>query len=539
MINKNIRIFLTIASVIALTACDATDNKELVTQSKKPNILILFADQHNKKVMGFENHPDVITPNLDKLASESIVFDRAYCTVGICTPSRTSLLTGIYPRTFGIFANESATSVLNEVTSMATIFKNNGYNTYAFGKRHVSGGADKGWDIIKSHIYSESPDDNYVKWIEEKGYAKEFAQDWSAEFGRGADGSSEENHHIPTADLGTRISKLPEDLTMEAYTRLQTIEMIKAEAKNDKPFFCWATFYRPHQPYTPQQKYMDMYDVSKWGEGTKKGSSIKIPKSFYEPAENLPPFLKDQRNGSNKVWNMDKAFTDEQIWRNYIGAYYALVTEVDHFVGEILQALEDAGIEDETIVIYTADHGDFIGNHGMVEKAAAGHNVYEDILNIPLIIKYPGKHAKGKRSAELVSLVDILPTLIDLAGLETPELKYPIQGKSLADLIKKDLPLNREYIVSESWSQATVITPDYKLGIWLDPTAVHKDFDYRSFSNQFFVRAQDPLEIKNAYNAPENQATIEKLRSYYEAFKSEIPSTGKDEKVREATKGKK
>ena len=108
-----------------------------------------------------------------------------------------------------------------------------------------------------------------------------------------------------------------------------------------------------------------------------------------------------------------------------MGAYYALVTEVDYYVGEILQALENANIKEETIIIYTSDHGDFVGNHGMVEKAAAGHNVYEDILNIPLLIRIPGNTNQIKRTAELVTLTDVIPTLIDLLDLKTPKLEIP------------------------------------------------------------------------------------------------------------------
>lgn len=322
---------LILTSIIVLISF-AQENRSDLSQ-KKPNILILFSDQHNKKVMGFEDHPDVITPNLDKLASESLVFDKAYCTVGVCTPSRSSMLTGLMPRTLGLLSNGGHTSVMEDAVSMATIFKYNNYNTYSFGKRHVSSAIDEGWDVKKDHAFKPSDDDNYVSWIERNGFIKEFAADWGAEFGKGPRGSSEFETKIRTADLGTRISKLPEDFTMEAFTTMETIKMIKEQAKSDKPFFCWANFYRPHQPYTPLKKYMDMYNVLEWGQGTKKGSGIKKPASFYEPTENLPPLLQKQRNGGNKVWNMDKAFQDEQLWRNYIGAYYALVTEIDYCVG--------------------------------------------------------------------------------------------------------------------------------------------------------------------------------------------------------------
>ena len=527
--TNSLRGIIGLASIIALAGTACTTRSERISPDRKPNVIILFSDQHNKKVMGFEGHPDVLTPNLDRLAGEAVVFDRAYCTQGICVPSRSSMMTGLTVRTMGFVNNGGHTSVMDDAVSMASIFRQNGYRTYAFGKRHLTGAIDEGWDIKKDHSFKPEDNDNYVSWIERNGYAREFAEDWAAEFGRGPRGSSEFDTAIPTADLGTRISKLPAGFTMEAYTAMETIQMIKAHASNDTSFFCWATFYRPHQPYTPLQQYMDMYDVSRWGEGTRSGSAIKKPASFYEPAAHLPPQLQAQRNGGNKVWNMDKAFEDEQLWRDYIGAYYALVTEIDHHVGEILKTLEDTGLDQETIVIYASDHGDFAGNHGMVEKCAFGQNIYEDILNVPLIIRYPGKTEKGRRIGELVTLADVLPTLIELLDLEVPDLKYPMQGESMADLLLNEGTMEREYIVSESWSQAAVITKDYKLGIMLDPTPALPDLDYRGFGDMFFDRAEDSLEVVNGIHNPAYQNQIALLRQYYEEFLLHTPATGRDE----------
>ena len=517
-------------AVLSINAgSSAANNNQSNLQKKKPNVIILFSDQHNKEVMGFEGHPDVITPNLDKLAKESVVFERAYCTTGVCAPSRSSLMTGIYPRTLGLLSNGERSNVMGDVVSLATVFQQNNYNTYAFGKRHTPSAIDEGWDVQKSHICEETPGNSYTEWVEKMGYAKEFAMDWSAEFGRGSKCSSQANVEYPTADLATRISALPENMTMEAFTTMNTVQMIKDQAKSDKPFFCWATFYRPHQPYTPQKKYFDMYDVSAWGEGRIKGGSIRKPASLYEPKENLPPLMLSIRNGHNKVWDVDKAYADEQLWRNYLGAYYALVTEIDHCVGQILDALDEAGLKDETIVIYTSDHGDFVGNHGMVEKTAAGQNVYENILNIPLIIRYPGNMGNGKRSGELVSLVDVYPTLVELLGLKTPKMKYPVQGQSFAETLTKGKPMNREYFVSESWSQATIITKEYKLGIMLDPTDHRRNLDFRAFGDQFFIRKSDSLEVSNQIKNDLYAREIGKLRAFYAGFTSKIPDIGKRE----------
>jgi arylsulfatase len=518
-------------SLVSLTGLGGACGNQPEAEQKRPNVLILFSDQHRKDVMGFEGHPDVITPHLDKLANESVVFDRAYCPVGISAPSRCSFMSGMYPRTLGLLSNSERTNIMNEVVSLASVFKQNNYNTFAFGKRHTYNAIDEGWDVHRSHLCSETPGNSYTEWVEENGYGEEFATDWAAEFGRGTPCSSWADHRIPTGDLGTRISLLPEDMTMEAFTTKLTIEMIKDQANKNNPFFCWATFYRPHQPYTPLKRYMEMYDVSDWGDGRINGSSIKQPASFYEPVENIPPMMQSIRKGESKVWNVDKAFADEQIWRNHIGAYYALVTEMDHLIGEILQALEDAGIAEETIVIYVSDHGDFVGNHGMVEKTAAGQNVYEDILNVPLIIRYPGNKQNGKRNAELVNLVDIFPTLVDLLDLKMPELKHPLQGLSITESLLKGKPVKREFVVSESWSQATVITKDHKLGMMIDPTDYARKFDFRYFGDQFFVRSDDPLEINNQINNPFYASEIKKLREMYQRFTLEVPDIGKQEVI--------
>jgi len=279
-----------------------------------------------------------------------------------------------------------------------------------------------------------------------------------------------------------------------------------------------------------------MYDVSAWGKGRINGGPIRKPSSLYEPKENIPPMLQSIRDGNNKVWDVDKAYADEQLWRNYMGAYYALVTEVDHHVGEILKALDDEGLTNETIVIYCADHGDFAGDHGMVEKVAAGQNVYEDILNIPMIIRYPGNKENGKHVGELVSLVDIYPTLAELLGLKMPDLKYPLQGESMVQTLLSGKPMKRKYFVSESWSQATVITKNEKLGIMIDPTPIHTNWDFRNFGDMFFDRKNDPLETVNRIKDKNYQQKIKTLRSYYDEFVRIIPSTGKDEIVSQKLK---
>jgi arylsulfatase A-like enzyme len=520
------RAFVKAMAVTAATVTGASCRSNLTARraNQKPNILLLFSDQHQADCMGFQNHPDVITPNLDRLAKSGTVFNRAYCQDGVCVPSRMSLMTGLYPRTLGILHNPDQSTVMDEVISLASVLKSNGYYTAAFGKRHLKGAADLGWDYHRGHSKDESPGNSYWEWIEQQGHLDAFEHDWAAEFGG----------RYPTADLGTRLSKLPEDMTMEAFTAQETIKLIRRQKNSDKPFFCWSSFYRPHQPYNAQKRFLDMYDYSKWGQGTVCGDAIWKPPTLHQSPDSLPPALKDWHEGKNKVWRLDKAANDEQLFRFYIASYYALVTEIDSHIGAIMKALEEEGLLENTIVVYTSDHGDFVGRHGMVEKCAIGHNVFEDTLKVPLIISCPAQLKKGQVIDELVQMFDLYPTLLELAEIETPSTKHEIAATSLAAAVRGGTSSKRPYIISENWSQATVITENHKLGMWLDPTEYAKQWDFRPFGDMLFDRKEDPDEIHNLIGDPKYAAVEKQLRKYYVEFTSKIPATGKDEIVKRA-----
>lgn len=509
--------------------------------NKKPNILLLFSDQHQAACMGSENHPDVQTPNLDTLANEGVRFTRAYCQDAICVPSRVSMMTGIHPKTLDLFDNSGTSDVLTKIVPMSEYFSKQGYTTAAFGKRHLiteKFNADKpqkiefGWDIKKNHLTTEGDEDHYGKWIEQEGYLEEFTRDWATEFGHGPQNSPTHSSKIPVSDFSFQVSQLPEDKTMEAYTALESIEFIKSRKNSEKPFFLWSSFYRPHQPYTPLGKYYELYKSNSWGDGLKTAlesgtefNGIKKPDSFPEnfqiEKEKLPPLFQEQYEGGNRVWRIDRAMKNEQIYRNYIAAYYALVTEIDSWIGKIVNCLKEQGLYDNTIIIYTSDHGDFVGRHGMVEKCAPGHNIFEETLRVPLIIHYPEALNQGEVNEALVELTDIYPTLIDLTGENIPEFEFPLKGKSLAPLCRSknaDTVTFREFSISMNRSQATIITKRYKLGIWIDPGESHRDVDYRSFGHMLFDRKTDPLELNNLYGQEQYAEITHKLTAELESF---------------------
>jgi len=313
------------ASAAALLSSRALSAQKGGGNGSRPNVLFIFTDQHQADCMGMMGHPDALTPNLDKLARNGTAFRRAYSQDAICGPSRMSMMTGLYPRRLGLLDNPDRPSVANEPDSLQTVFQRQGYHTAAFGKRHLCAAGDAGWDVTRSTIKHESPGRSYWEWIASKGLLDAFQKDWDAEFGK----------KYPTADLATRVSALPEGTTMEAFTAKQTIKMIREQKNQDHPFFCWCSFYRPHQPYTPLKRYLDKFDYSKWGKGTRNGSAIAKPPGFDQPASELPPRLQAWRAGKNRVWRLDKAHDDESLFRFHIASYYALLNEIDDHVGAV------------------------------------------------------------------------------------------------------------------------------------------------------------------------------------------------------------
>ncbi|MCX6309363.1 MAG: sulfatase-like hydrolase/transferase [Bacteroidia bacterium] len=526
--GSNFKLLLPLAAVsFAIQHADAAS-----IATKKPNVILIFSDQHNADVFGYQGHADVKTPNLDAMAKGGVVFNRAYCQNAISAPSRMSMFTGLYPRTIGAMDNAPlTTNVIKNVVSLQAALQANGYDTYAFGKRHLDAGANLGWTNDKSHLAKESPTENYVRWIEKEGFAEEFGEDWAAEFGEFPQGNSKARTKFPTAQMGTRTSRLDEHSTMEAYSTCNTLEVIRTHKQSGKPFFCFTSFYHPHQPYTPLPNYLVVYDITKWGQGTLQNDGLKMPESLHQPAEELPPMLSALRKSKTGIWCLGLAAEDEQLYRNYMGSYYALVSEIDARVGEIFAELEKTGTTENTLVIYTSDHGDFVGGHGMIEKAALGHNVYEETLRVPLMFFWKGKFPAGCINNDLVGLIDLYPTIMELTGSKQPTTRYKLQGLSLAKTVTAQKHTTRKYLVSENYSQATVITQEYKLGMMLDPTVAARNRDYRAFGNMFFERKSHPYEVKNSIISTALSPVIKKLKGYYVEFEKQVSDEGKREMV--------
>lgn len=480
----------------------------IAAAASKPNVLLLFSDQHNADALGCAGHPLVKTPHLDRLAAEGVRFTRTYCQDGICVPSRTSLMTGLYPRTTGCLDNGDVPPSQDKLYPLQQVMQSAGYATGCFGKRHLPRPLlSSGWTRSATVIspVQDPSDENYQDWIRALG------PDQASAFERDHQGGLK-------SDMNCHISGVAPENRIEAYTALKTKEFLRECRQEGKPFFCWASFHGPHQPYTPPAKWAALYPVEK----------MPLPPSWNEPIDRLPPGLQNWRRNTKAPWCLAKAAENPDLYRQYIAYYFAQVTEVDHFIGDVLAELSALGLKENTIVIYASDHGDFVARHGMIEKCAVSHNVYEETLRVPLIVSWPARFRKGAVCDGITELVDLYATLATMLELPRPKEAPALAGRSLVPVLTADGPTGRTFAVSENWSQITVVTDRYKLGVWLDPTQRYSQRDFRGKTpDLLFDREKDPQELRNLAGNPEYAEVETQLRAHLSDWVTRTPDTGK------------
>jgi len=194
----------------------------------------------------------------------------------------------------------------------------------------------------------------------------------------------------------------------------------------------------------------------------------------------------------------------------------------------VLGELKELGLEDNTIVIYASDHGDFVAGHGMVAKCAVGHNVYEDTLRVPLMLRWPGRFQAGTARSDLVSLIDLCPTVLALTGATFPAGARKLGGLDLAPALLEGKAIERQYVVSENWSQITVIGKRYKLGVWQDPGRRYAQWDLRGKNGDMLFDLQaDPLETRNLAGKPEVAQEEKRMRDFLGKWLKETDATGR------------
>ena len=407
----------------------------------KPNILFLFSDQHNARCLSCAGHPDVKTPALDKLAAQGIRFTNAYTNNPICTPSRMSFLSGLYPSTHGYYGLYGH-SPNDNITSIFKYFKENGYRTGALGKLHTP----RYWiEQDCQFVYDEFIE--YPKYLEGAGL---YEKNDNRAFTGNKDGET---------------SEIPLEHSCEVALAKQAIRFIRNEGEpkdrgEDKaPWFGWVSFSRPHEPYTPSEPFASKYDVDK----------ITLPPS----------------GDGVKKDDLEK----------YLKAYLALVSQVDYGIDMVIDELVKRDELKNTIIVYSSDHGDYAGEHGLIEKR--GGISYKAITGIPMIFRLPDMQHTGRVTDEIVEAVDFFPTICELSGIPIPN---TAQGISFAGIVNDTKDSIRQSAFTENVYRKCLATKKWR---YIANIEGQKD--------ELYNLEEDPWELNNKIDDSECINVVQKL----------------------------
>lgn len=458
------------------------------------NILLITTDQQHYLTLGV-NNPQIKTPNLDELISIGTQFTRAYCPNPTCTPSRASIITGLYPSRHQAWT--LGTKLDENTITIGHVCMNNGIKTSLIGKAHFQQllndqemkykslesypilqdldfwerykGCYYGFEKIKllrNHTNSSHVGQHYAIWLNEKvddNWKKYFLKDTGEvdidEYM--SDGISPRGQYPQGREW-----EIPLDLHYNRFITDETIKTIDEAIAEDKSFFTWASYPDPHPDYLVPEPYASMYNPK----------DIEIPQSYYdqeiEPSElvlktrELDPNFTEYDETKTWLHGCRSHIQDEKSLKADIAIYYGMITYIDDQVGKLMNKLKEAGIYDQTLIIFTTDHGHYLGQHNLVRK---GPFMYEDGIRIPFIVSSGGYTYKQSTCDELVSLIDIYPTIAE--HLEIDYNEYDVQGRSLLPLIIGEEKRVREGVLCEfrhepfKLNLRTYISKKYKLTI--------------------------------------------------------------------------
>ena len=506
--------------------------------SNKPNILLITSDQQHFSTLGVTN-PRIKTPALDRLCREGTRFTRAYCPNPVCTPSRSSIITGMYPSQHGAWT--IGVKLPEDVPTVGEHLKNVGYKTGLIGKAHFQPLASQkgsesleaqptlrdlgfwrdfagpwyGFDhveLARNHADESHVGQHYAIWLEEKGL-----QDWRDYF-QPLPGDSSTKAPKINKDIGywvreDRAWALPGDLHYTTWTGERSLKFLERAAREDAPFFLWSSFHDPHPPYTVPEPWASMYDPEDMVPGKLVvGEHDKNPWHFGETQKENPDFGNwhepFQAHGcSSHLYPEDELKKD-------LAVYYGMISFMDAQIGRILDRLEALGLTENTLVVFTTDHGHFIGQHGLIAK---GPFHYEDMLKLPFVVRWPGHVPEHRTSDALQSLVDLAPTFLTASGQDVPG---EMQGVNQLGVWQGKKAEARGHIICENRHNPvmphlrTYVNERYKL-------TVYREEDF----GELFDLQEDPDEVNNLWDEPEREGLkLELMHKFLQATLKNEPT---------------
>ncbi len=437
----------------------------------RPNFLFIMTDQLAAPALPFYGNPVVITPHLATMADNGVLFEQTYCNSPLCAPSRASLMTGQLPSRIGVYDNSAEFPA--EMPTFVHYLRAAGYQTCLSGKMHFVG-------PDQLHGFEER--------LTTDIYPVDFG--WTPDWNRPEERPSWYHNMLSVVQAG--LCQTSNQLDFDEEVAFQAIRKIYDLARSDdhRPFCLVASFTHPHDPFAVTREYWDRY----------RSADIDMPAVPPIPYEQLDPHSRRLYH----VCAMDQYQQTEARVRNARHAYYAMISYIDDKVGQLLYALQSTGLSDNTIVIFSADHGEMLGERGLWYKM----NFFEWSARVPLLF-YAPDHFTPRRVSQPVSLVDILPTLVELAGNgQAPEFAAPIDGWSLAPFLHgTESGWDNDIVVGELLAEGAIaplvmIRRDQYKYVYSEPDP-----------DQLYDLSADPHELKNLAGQPES----EEIRNEFKA----------------------
>jgi len=467
--------------------------------SENMNVLFIITDQQRADHLSCMGHPILKTPNIDRIADEGVRFTKYFCNTPICMPNRANFFTGCYPSVHGTRSN--GINLDPTIPTISEILRNRGYHTINIGKLHFNFYAPPyrkrvksleniqhwmvgrikmpfptpyyGFDEVKLTVgHGDVMGGHYMEWLKEQQQEK---ADYLV------------NNMLNIFEYYYQ-TILPENLFPTTYITNQTIEFLERHSEGvygDKPFFLHCSFNDPHHPVCPPGKYKDLY----------KPEDIELPSNFYD-AENLltHPFLGEKLREPRFAHLLPQKVSEETA-KDFTALTYGSIAMIDEGVGKILKTLEKTGAADNTIVIFTSDHGDYCGDHGLILKGPAH---YRSVINIPLIFKVP-RMTRGSVSNSLVCTVDLPKTILNLLGIKEQHHPESFQGYDITPVLKEPQNKIRKQLLIEhdeeiaddtTFRLRTLVTENHRLSLYDGYENTGDLFDYKN----------DPDEMDNLWD---------------------------------------
>jgi len=474
-------------------------------KTKQPNVLVLCTDQMQSYCLGCNGHPEVQTPNIDALAAQGVNFQRGYCNNSVCMPSRATMMTGLTPRQHGLLTNGCCLS--EGVPTIGQALVEVGYRTHAVGKLHLqpfggfrtesdfhslearaawdSGTLDslplpyygfQGVDFVGGHVNYVFGD--YRRWLdrEHPGAFQLYQRDRAYK-------ALGEAHRM----------EVPAEIHYNQWIADRTAAFLQDAGAS--PFFLFCSFPDPHFPYAACRPYSEMYDPA----------SLRLP-AHWQDREDVAPFLRANR----EVGNWTRVLEEREL-REIMAQTYGMISHVDDCIGQVLAALAASGLANNTIVALIADHGEYLGAHNLLHK---GYWPVEELVRIPFVMSVPGAAPRASAVETPVSLLDLVPTIADYAGLPagwhstrgcSARVPAGLPGRSLRAYFESPDPVASAPALLEYdedfhpgaplCRMRGIVDGDWKLARW-GGFAEGVLFDLQS----------DPLELRNLWNDPRAQA---------------------------------